>query len=54
MRAVPDERGLPVVSVSKLASDGMYPVEYTLQYPGRYLMIVTDAGGRVSTLAHRL
>lgn len=54
MHAVDDEHGLPVVSVRKTATDGVYPVEYTLQHPGRYQMVVTDASGRVRTRAHRL
>eukprot|EP00903_Cladosiphon_okamuranus_P013779 g12825.t1 len=47
MGAVPDEQGIMMVSVRKVASNGVYPVEYTLQYPGCYRMIVADAGSRV-------
>ena len=54
MNAVPGEHGLPVVSVRKEASDGVYPIEYTLQHPGRYRMIVTDAGGTVRARARRI
>lgn len=52
MRVVPDERGLPVVTVRKEASEGIYPVEYTLRHPGRYGMIVADAEGRVRIRAY--
>lgn len=47
MQAVTGEHDLPVVSVSKAASDGIYPVEYTLRSPGRYRMVVTDSSGQV-------
>eukprot|EP00752_Nemacystus_decipiens_P013402 g11867.t1 len=47
LRAAPDEHGSSVVSVQKVASDGVYPVEYTLHHPGRYRMAVTDATGKV-------
>eukprot|EP00752_Nemacystus_decipiens_P008994 g8029.t1 len=46
LRAAPDEHGSSVVSVQKVASDGVYPVEYTLHHPGRYRMAVTDATGK--------
>lgn len=53
MRVVPDEHGRSIVSLSKVASDGVYPVEYTLLYPGRYRMAVMDAEKNVRTQSHR-
>ena len=47
LRAVPDEHGTSIVTVSKTAAGGLYTVEYTLRQPGRYRMAVTDATGRV-------
>ncbi|CAM9179206.1 unnamed protein product, partial [Hapterophycus canaliculatus] len=41
--------GRTAVSVRKEASQGVYPIEYTLRYPGRYRMSITDAQGEFIT-----
>lgn len=42
--------GRPVVAVRKEASHGVYPIEYTLRYPGSYRMKITDRQGEVGIL----
>lgn len=37
-----------LATVSKTASGGIYPMEYTLHYRGTYVMNVTGADGQVN------
>ncbi|CAM9503533.1 unnamed protein product, partial [Ectocarpus fasciculatus] len=46
LRVAPAEDGRTIVSVDKEASNGVYPIQYTLRIPGRYDMRITDMAGQ--------
>ncbi|CAB1118564.1 unnamed protein product [Ectocarpus sp. CCAP 1310/34] len=47
LRVAPAEDGRTSVSVEHEASNGVYPIQYTLRIPGRYDMRITDVAGQV-------
>ncbi|CBJ28494.1 hypothetical protein Esi_0107_0035 [Ectocarpus siliculosus] len=46
LRVTPAEDGRTIVSVDHEASNGVYPIQYTLRIPGRYDMSITDVAGQ--------
>lgn len=42
--------GRTAISIRKVASGGVYPIEFTLRHPGRYRMSITDARREVGVL----
>ncbi|CAN0209714.1 unnamed protein product, partial [Ectocarpus sp. 12 AP-2014] len=47
LRVAPAEDGRTIVSVDIEASNGVYPIQYTLRIPGHYDMRITDVAGQV-------